>query len=111
MSIIRLIATVLVSIALVLAPVAAANAMMASAAALVDESQLASQSPMHGDCPCCDRAGQCAAAVCGMSCVQMAPTSDAAYPVPTLGHAAMSGAVPLALHGLAQRPPTPPPRA
>lgn len=111
MSIIRPFAAALVSIALVLAPIATANAMMGSSAVLVDHAQAASHSPMDGNCPCCDMADGCAAAVCGMSCVQMGPASDASYPVPTLGHAAMSGVVPLALDGLAQRPPTPPPRA
>lgn len=110
MSLFRQVLTALLSIGLVLSPVAAANAAAASAVALMDQATSAAPSPMDGDCHCCDVHGKCAAALCSMGCVQLGPASDAAFELVLIGHAALSGIVPLVLQGLAWQPPTPPPR-
>ena len=110
MSIIRPMIAIFVSVGLVLSPIAAANATVAMPAALADQASGAAPSPMDDDCQCCDLTGKCVAAFCSTACVQLGPTSDAAYEVALIGHAALSGIAPLSLHGLAWGPPTPPPR-
>lgn len=110
MSIIRLIAAVLVSIGLVLSPVAVANAAAAFPATHADQAAGATKSHMHGDCGCCDVGDQCPAAMCGTSCAPLAPVFEAYQPA-ILGHAALSISAPLMLHGLGWSPSTPPPRA
>lgn len=107
MAIIRVILIALVSIGLVLSPVAAANVMAAAPAALTDDVT----SSTTKACPCCDIAGKCTMAICTMSCVQLGPTSDLTFSITLVGHAALSGIVPLIHRGFAQPPPTPPPRA
>ena len=110
MSIIRLILATLVSIGLVLSPVAAANTMAAMPAALLDAGGPATTSSMDKACPCCDSVAKCTMAICTMSCVQFGPASDAVFPVALIGHAALSGIVPLMHYGVGWPPPTPPPR-
>lgn len=110
MAVLRQTLVVLLSIGLVLAPVTAANATVAMHTALADQVSGAAPSPMDDDCQCCDLTGKCAAAFCSTACVQLGPASDTAYAVALIGHAALSGIAPLSLHGLAWRPPTPPPR-
>ena len=110
MSIIRHMIAVFVSVGLVLSPIAAANATVTAPAILADQAPGAAQPPMDGDCQCCDMTGKCPAAFCSTACVQLGPTSDTAYAMALIGHAALSGIAPLSLHGLAWRPPTPPPR-
>ena len=110
MAVLRQTLAILLSIGLVLAPVAAANAAFAMQTALADEARGAAPTSMDDDCQCCDLTGKCAAAFCSTACVQFGPTSDAAYEVALIGHAALSEIAPHTLDGLAWRPPTPPPR-
>lgn len=110
MAVLRQTLGILLGIGLALAPVAAANATIAMHTALADQASGAAPSPMDDDCHCCDLTGKCAAAFCSIACVQLGPTSDATYEFELFGHAALSGIAPLRLHGLAWRPPTPPPR-
>lgn len=110
MALLRKMVAVLLSIGLVLAPVAVANAAVAMQTAHADQVSGAAPHSMDDDCDCCDLAGKCAAAFCSTSCLQLGPTSDAVYEVILIGHAPLRGIVPLRLHGVAWRPPTPPPR-
>lgn len=112
MRILRSILAGLVSIGLVLAPIAGANAMRPMQSAMTDDAAgpAKSTSPTKESCPCCD-VGKCvAAAMCTMSCVQFGPVSDLDFGVALIGHAALRGFVPAFHHGLTQHPPTPPPR-
>lgn len=111
MPVIRLLLATLVSIGLVLSPVAAANALISPPAALMDAGGQATSSSTDKACPCCDMTGNCVAATCTVSCSQIGFASDLSYPVALIGHAVLSGIVPLMHQGLAQRPAIPPPRA
>ena len=110
MPIIRLILATLISIGLVLSPVAAANAMTSAPATVMDDAGQATTSSADKACPCCDMTGKCVAAICTMSCLQIGPASDLSFPVALAGHAALGGIVPLMHQGLGWQPPTPPPR-
>jgi hypothetical protein len=113
MPIFRSTLSAVVSIALVLSPVGVANAMGSMQAAIADSGTrtATSRSSTEKTCPCCDIVGKCAAAICTMSCVQLGPASDLNSSAALFGHAALIGVVPTLHQGLAQRPPTPPPRA
>lgn len=104
---IRLFVAMLVSIGLVLSPVAASNAL--AAAVSMHANGAAATSSSDKPCPCCDFA-KCVAAICTMSCVQLGP-SDLSFDIELIGHAVLGGTVPDIQHGLNSRPPTPPPRA
>lgn len=112
MPVVRFILATLVSIGLVLSPVAATNAMAAMPASLMDMGGggQATSPATDKSCPCCDKAGKCAATMCSMSCSLIGFASDVSFPVVLVGHAALSGIVPRMHYGLGWRPPTPPPR-
>lgn len=114
MLIVRLIIAALVSVGLVLSPVAPANAVAAAPATLMshagDHAGPARTSSTDKPCPCCDKIGKCVAAMCSMNCSLTGFASDVFFPVALIGHAALSGIVPPMPHGLNWRPPTPPPR-
>ena len=112
MPVVRFILATLVSIGLVLSPVAAANAMAAMPASLMDMGGGGQATSPSTDkpCPCCDNAGKCVAAMCSMSCSLIGFASDVSFPAALVGHAALSGIVPPMHSGLGWRPPTPPPR-
>ena len=110
MPIIKQLIAALVSIGLVLAPVAAANAMAAMPAAPVDGAGLATTtSSPDKSCPCCDMASKCVAATCATTCAQLA-APDPVFQVALLGHVALAAIVPPMYQGLGWQPPTPPPR-
>ena len=110
--ILRSILAALVSIGLVLSPIAVANAMGSMQMAVADNAARTAPSTSSADkpCPCCDIAEKCFAANCTTSCMQLAPASDLNFLPALAGHAALSGIVPVMFRGLALRPPTPPPR-
>ncbi len=112
MPILRLILAGLVSIGLVLSPVVAANVMAAMSVTAMDGvGPVTTTSSPDKPCPCCDMASKCVAATCTVSCSQIGFASDLSYPVALIGHAVLSGIVPLMHQGFAKRPATPPPRA
>ncbi len=104
---IRLLIAMLVSIGLVLSPVATSNTVAASLSMTAHgaPATLSADKP----CTCCDFA-KCVAAICAQSCVQLA-ASDLFFDIEFIGHAVLGGTVPDMRHGLSSRPPTPPPRA
>ena len=110
MPVIKLILATLVSMGLVLSPVAPANVMASAPAGLMDDGGQATNSSTDKPCPCCDKAGKCVAAMCSMSCSLIGFASDLSFPVVLVGHAVLSGIVPPMHYGLGWRPPTPPPR-
>lgn len=105
---IRLFVAILVSIGLVLSPIASANVLTSSAS--MDASRAAATTSPDKPCQCCDFAAKCVAPVCTMGCVQLAP-SDPFFNIEFIGHAVLRGIVPIMHHGLSRPPPTPPPRA
>jgi hypothetical protein len=112
MRILRLILAGVVSIGLVLTPIAVTNAMGLMQSAMTDAARTAkSTSPTEKSCPCCD-VGKCfAVAMCTMSCMQFGPASDLNFRAAPIGHAALRGIAPAFHQGLTQHPPIPPPRA
>ena len=110
MPIIRLLIATVVSIGLVLSPVAAANAMAAMPATAMDGggSGTMSSSP-DKPCPCCDMASKCVAATCATTCAQLA-APDPVFQVALVGHVVLTAMVPPMHPGLGWQPPTPPPR-
>ncbi len=110
MPIFRSILSAVVSIALVLSPIAVANAMGSMPAGMTDDAARTATSSADKACPCCDIMDQCGAANCTMSCAQLGPVSDLNFSTALVGHAALGGVVPSLHPGLAQRPPVPPPR-
>lgn len=110
MRILRPILGALVSIGLVLAPIAGTHAVGMQSGMTDDTVRTAkSTPPSKGSC-CCD-VGKCiAAAMCTMGCVQLGPASDLNFRVAPIGHAALRGIVPAFHQGRTQHPPTPPPR-
>ena len=113
MPIARSILAALISIGLVLSPIAVANAMGSLQASVMDDGVRTAQttSSTQKACPCCDVVGKCvAAAICAMSCAQLGPASDVSFLPVLAGHAALNGIVPTLHRGLARRPAVPPPR-
>lgn len=103
----RLFVAILVSIGLVLSPIASANVLASSAS--MGASWTAATSSPDKPCQCCDLAAKCVAPVCTMGCVQLAP-SDPLFNIELVGHAVLRGTVPFMHHGFSRAPPTPPPR-
>lgn len=110
MRVIKLILATLLSIGLVLSPVATANAMASASAGLMASSEQATGPSHDKRCPCCDLAAKCIAAVCVTSCVQLAP-AESLFVIELVGHAVLGGTTPSISDGLNQQPPVPPPRA
>jgi hypothetical protein len=110
MPVLKLILAILVSVGLVLAPVAVANTMASASAGLMDDAGQATSPSTDKACPCCDKTGKCVVAVCSMGCSLIGVASDVSFPIVLVGHAALSGIVPPMHNGLGWRPPTPPPR-
>lgn len=112
MRILRSVLAGLVSVGLVLTPIAVTNAIGSMQSVMADDAARTANSTARTgkSCPCCDIAGKCFAAICTMSCVQFGPASDLGFPAAPVGHAALRGIVPTAHQGLTQHPPTPPPR-
>ncbi len=110
MPIIRLLLATLVSVGLVLSPVAAANAMAAMPPAPMDGGHHAT-TPSTPDkpCPCCDLTSKCIAAICTTACVQLG-APDPIFYVALVGHTVLTGMVLPMPQGLGWQPPTPPPR-
>jgi hypothetical protein len=112
MRIVRSILAGLVSIGLVLAPIAGANAMGSMPSAMTDDAARSpnSTSSTKQSCPCCD-VGKCIAVVmCTMGCVPFGSPSDLNLRTGPIGHAALRGIVSALHQGRTQHPPTPPPR-
>lgn len=101
---IRPLIAMLVSIGLVLSPVATSNAFAAAMHANGAAATFSTDKP----CSCCDFA-KCIAAICTVSCAQFAP-SNLFLDIELVGHAVFGVTVPDVRHGLSSRPPTPPPR-
>jgi hypothetical protein len=110
MKLVRQMFAVFISAGLVLAPVQTAIAMrmipMASTVGTID----ATTPPANPDCSCCTIAVRCPMMVCATHCVQIAPTSDAAFRLAVAGYGALRGFAPSLHDGLNWQPPTPPPR-
>lgn len=109
MRILRLIFAGLISIGLVLSPVAAANAMASVPTTLMGEAGSAAKSSPDKSCPCCDMASKCVAATCAATCAQLA-APEPVLQVPLIGHVVLTAMVAPMRQGLAWQPPTPPPR-
>ncbi len=105
---IRLALAALISLGLVLAPIA--NRMPA-ASMHADHPAGTVASSMDGDCHCCDTVAQCAMTTCVTHCSQLGPALDPAFRVALVGLTALSSFEPSTYYGLTYQPPTPPPRA
>lgn len=105
----RLLVATLVSIGLVLSPVAAANTMATMPVTVMDGGgNGAITSSPDKPCPCCDMASKCVAATCATTCAQLAGP-DLAFQVALVGHIVLTAKVPSMHPGLGWRPPPPPP--
>src|SRR4029077_6900136 len=109
MPIFKSILSAVVSIALVLSPVAAANAMAAMPTAPLDAAGPATTtSSPDKPCPCCDMASKCVAATCATTCAQLA-APDPVLQVALAGHVVLTAMVAPMHPGVGRPPPPPPP--
>jgi hypothetical protein len=107
----RSILATLISIAVVLSPIATSTALSAMPAAIMGDTGAGTSSSMDKACPCCDEHGKCVMATCGMNCQQLGPAPGPAFYLADVGRNILSANVAQKYRGLALRPPTPPPRA
>jgi len=105
---IRLGLIALISLSLVVAPIAG---VMSGTSTHVDHPATVAMSSADGDCLCCQTKAQCSMTSCATQCSQFGPASDPAPQVGLAGRAALSGFEPSTHYGLTSQPPTPPPRA